>query len=141
MLKPIYNLALISLGYQLLFEISNAIIADNSEEIFDERIEDIINYISENFYQKITLDDLANISHLSREYMINLFKKKLGLSPHQYILNYRISYACTLFQRGYTVSQAYQECGFSELTNFSVRFKQIMGVSPSEYKKQFNKSS
>ena len=139
-LKPNHNLKLIGLGYQLLFEISKALVPDNASEIFDARIEDIVNYIAENFQNKITLDDLSRMSHLSREYMISLFKKKIGTSPHQYILNYRISYACNLFQRGYTVSQAYKECGFSELTNFSVRFKQVMGVSPAEYKKQFNKN-
>lgn len=138
-LSSTYNLILIGLGYRLLFEIATTIIQNSNVEIFDERIENIVNYITENFQRKISLNELAEISHLSREYMISLFKKKLGVSPHQYILNYRISYACNLFQRGYTVSQVYRECGFSELTNFSVRFKQVVGMSPLEYKKQFNK--
>ena len=64
-----------------------------------------------------------------------MYKNVTGFTPIQFLINYRIKYACELLKQGYPVSQAAFDCGFSDIANFSVRFKKKMGVSPNEFKK------
>lgn len=97
-------------------------------------IEKSIKYMSEHFTEKITLADLAAISKKSVSYYGKIFKKVLGMTPIEYLLLIRISYAKKLLENGSSITEAASLCGFSNLYYFSKAFKSKENISPSEYK-------
>nr|WP_292671124.1 helix-turn-helix transcriptional regulator [Nocardioides sp.] len=70
--------------------------------------------------------------HLSRE-----FKKAYGESPYQYLMTRRIERAMTLLRRGdLSVTDVCFAVGCSSLGTFSTRFTELVGVSPSAYRRE-----
>ncbi len=87
-----------------------------------------------------SLEDSIRKMPLNYDYVRKLFKKELGLTPHEYLIQSRMELARDLISSGisnqyssYTVSQIAEASGFSEPLYFSRVFKKYFGVSPSEY--------
>lgn len=140
---PRRNLLIMSKSYALLFEIASAlkdinpIITKESHPV----VEQVINYIMEHYQEKISLNELASLTHVNKCYLTSLFKKSTGLTPIQYLIQYRISYACQLLKTNMTVNEICEQSGFQELTNFLIRFKQHTGSTPSQYRKVLSETA
>lgn len=95
-----------------------------------------IQYITENYKDDVTIDKLAEISHLSKSYFMNRFKQYFGIGAMEYIIQLRIKSACEALQNSNkTITQISVECGFNNLSNFNRQFKKIVGCTPKEYRK------
>lgn len=67
-----------------------------------------------------------------------LFKNDMGISPSKYLLEFRIERACVLLETSNCpINQIAQYTGFNSETYFSRKFKEIMGTSPKEYRKNY----
>ena len=93
-----------------------------------------IHYIHVHLHEKITVDDLSEECALTRSYLSVLFKKELGISPHDYILNEKLSAAVTMLKAGTPYSDIAYRLGFSSESHFISSFKKKYGVTPREYK-------
>ena len=94
-----------------------------------------INYIQNNYKDKITLDSLASNSCLSPYYFSRLFKKETGYTPYQYITNIRINRAKTLLINStFTIKEICFQCGFNSESNFVTSFKEHTGTTPSDFR-------
>lgn len=99
-------------------------------------IEEIIDFISQNLDSDVTLNDLA--AHLGYEYhyFSAVFHRCFGIHFKKFLNLYRIEQACTLLQKGNRdVTEISRACGFAGLRNFNRVFKQIRGMTPTEYRK------
>lgn len=114
----------------LMFSGFNHNISYSEQNMISKSIE----YMSKHFTEKITLDDLAAISKKSVSYYGKTFKKVLGVTPIDYLLSIRISYAKRLLENGTSVTETATLCGFSNLYYFSKAFRNKENMSPSEYK-------
>lgn len=75
-----------------------------------------------------------------REHCTRTMKKHMGITPNEYILDLRMKYAASLLSSGdMTVTDAAAECGYNSLPHFYSLFSKTYGISPGEYKKQYNK--
>lgn len=101
----------------------------------DERIFEAIQYICENFSQELSVGKIAAQLFLSENYFIKLFKKHVGKTPHQYIKDYRFGMAVAMIETGKSVADTATECGYQSASAFSLAFKNKLGVSPQEFKK------
>lgn len=99
-------------------------------------VQDTINYINSNFSTGITLDTIASHMNISKSYLSSLFKKHLGVSPYEYLLNIRLERAKRLLSYGENISDACYASGFSDYSHFIQFFKKRTGVTPFQYKKQ-----
>ncbi|MGN0607257.1 MAG: helix-turn-helix domain-containing protein [Oscillospiraceae bacterium] len=112
----------------------------DAEEIEpDAKENDIIRtailYIQNNFRENITVRQLADSVHLSQSYFMALFRKSVGFSAIEYILHYRINYACKrLTDTSENISDIAYDSGFRNLSNFNRQFMKIMGCTPIQYK-------
>ena len=89
----------------------------------------------------LTLSEIAEKSFISEVYFRKLFKKEFGISPQKHIINLRIQYAVGLISSGYySLKEIAQLSGYNDYKYFSVEFKKIKGVSPSEYLYNFPKN-
>ena len=93
-------------------------------------------YIDINYPQIITVDNLAKELNISRSYFSTIFRKYMGKSPQQYLVEVRLDKAAELIANyGYSVGDAAMSAGYTDIFNFSKMFKRRFGVSPSTYGK------
>ena len=102
----------------------------------DQHIAEVLKYIHENISQKITVDELVELVPLSRRLLETRFKRSMGTSIYDYILQTRIEKVAQLLCEGMSVSEAAIELGFSDIKNLSRMFRQQRGMTPSEYRRE-----
>lgn len=99
-------------------------------------IEKALEFIHSNYMRNITVGKIAQYLNLDRTYFSVIFKNKTGLSPKQYLLNYRMNIAATLILKKHiSISVIANSVGYSDLYTFSKMFKRHFGISPSNYGK------
>jgi AraC-like DNA-binding protein len=96
-------------------------------------IRNVLRYISDNYSNKIYIDDLAGIANMSKCHFCRFFKKYTGMSPVAYLNFFKVNEASKLLLSGnYSVTEAALQTGYDNLSYFAKTFKQYKGVSPSE---------
>ncbi len=95
-------------------------------------------FIDDCYMEDVSLEDLANVTSLSRFHFLRAFRKETGTTPHAYITARRISRAKELLQKKTSISQIALECGFFDQSHFSRTFKAWTGVTPASYRKGSN---
>ncbi|SMG53821.1 AraC family transcriptional regulator [Paenibacillus aquistagni] len=82
-----------------------------------------------------TLQELADLAHLSPSRFSTLFTQAVGTSPLNYLIQLRLTAAIHLLDKSNDkIIMIADQCGFRNLSNFNRLFKQYVGVSPSEYR-------
>lgn len=103
----------------------------------DDYVQKALDFIHSEYMNEITVEKIASLLTLDRTYFSVLFKKKTGLSPKQYLLDYRMSVAASLLtEKKVSVSLAASSVGYQDIYTFSKMFKRHFGVSPKEYLKR-----
>ncbi len=102
-----------------------------------EYVNTSLDLIHSQYMTDITIDKIANRLNIDRTYLYTLFKKKLGISPKQYLFNHRMSIAASLLRdQSSSVATVARSVGYSNMYIFSKMFKQHFGISPSQYAKK-----
>lgn len=116
--------------------------ADSSASYRRSIIEAGAELINLNFSDReLSVSRLAAACNMSAEYFRRLYKAEYGISPYTAIIDRRIAKAKGLLESGYfSVVQVAEESGFANAKHFSTVFREKVGKTPSEYKKQFNKN-
>ncbi|MBP1964233.1 response regulator [Paenibacillus aceris] len=91
-------------------------------------------FIQQYYQQEISLQSIANLVHLSKNYFANLFKKEMGESFLEYLTRIRIEKAKSLLTGELKTADIGHLVGIADPKYFSKVFKKIAGVSPSEYR-------
>lgn len=92
-------------------------------------------YVKENYMNEISFLDLAKVCHVSRSHLSALFKKEVGCSFPEYLVNFRIHKAAKLLkEENLRVSEVAELVGYQDVAHFSKIFKKYMGVSPKTVK-------
>lgn len=100
------------------------------------RLQPIIEFIHSNLHHPIKLHKLANLIHLQVDSFGKLFKRKIGLSPKQFILKSKMEKAKFLLQNeSYSIQDIANQLGFNDAFHFSNSFKKWVGSSPRTYRK------
>ena len=103
-----------------------------SRSAFNAKVAPIINYINDNLSSPLFIDDIAEKFFLDKYYLCRLFKKHTGLTINKYITHKRIILVRNLYADGKTLSQASQEAGFGNYSNFYKMYVKETGMSPRE---------
>lgn len=110
---------------------------ENTGIIRETRITRVIQYIHNHYAEDITLADLSRQFYVSEYYLCREFKKNTNRTIVEYIRRTRIMNAQRLFmETDKNVTEVARETGFSNLTHFNRVFRDILGVTPSNYRKQ-----
>jgi len=96
-------------------------------------VKDIQNYIDKNYQNEILIDNISNEFLITTSHLIRLFKKELGLTPYQYILNKRVNLAKKLISQNISIAEASLMCSFSDQSHLYKYFQQIFSITPKEY--------
>lgn len=96
----------------------------------------LISWIEENYTQRITLGELATRAGLSEKYLCRFFKEYTSYTPIVFINRMRVERAAAdIRDKKMSLTDAAYANGFNDSSYFSKVFREVMGMSPSEYKK------
>lgn len=129
----------IQIVIQLLREINSNILNKINRKVYSDKphINKAIEYIKEYYNSNISIDDLCKVCNLSPYHFIRIFKLETGKTPHEFILDKKISKALRKIKDGqHSLNEVSQLCGFISQSHFSTVFKKKVGVSPLVYKRQ-----
>ncbi|WP_136520574.1 MULTISPECIES: helix-turn-helix transcriptional regulator [Cellulomonas] len=92
--------------------------------------------IDRDYAQPLDVEALARSVHLSAGHLSRRFRAVYGESPYSYLMTRRIERAMTLLRRGdLSVTDVCFAVGCSSLGTFSTRFSELVGMSPSAYRR------
>lgn len=95
-------------------------------------------YMEQHYGEKITVEQLAALSYVSASSLTHKFKKELGISPIEYLIDIRIQKSKIYLQRKQLpLTEVAVICGFSSLSYFSTSFQKRVGLTPSEYQRKY----
>ena len=96
-----------------------------------------LHYINENYAKDITLEELADISGVTKQHFCRVFKAKLGMRPLEYLARKRITEARGLLLNSkMSVAEIGKKVGYHNLTYFGMVYKKYEGISPTDSRKR-----
>lgn len=102
----------------------------------NELVVKILNYIDDNLYKRITMDEISSIFYFNKDYLMRIFKKELDITIMDYINKRRIYNSLDLLKNSDDlIIKIALNSGYSSLEYYSETFTKILGVSPLIYRK------
>lgn len=96
--------------------------------------------IKKNFVLQISLEDAANLAGIERSYFCRAFKKHIGIGFAAWLREIRVEYAKDLLCRPEVrITDVALMCGFSDLSSFDRIFRNSVGLTPRQYRREFEK--
>lgn len=125
---------------QLLREYSDAGTPVPAQELTTE-IKMICQYIEGHYSENITLNQLTELTGLSKYHLLRLFTKQKGISPYRYLETIRINQAKRLLELGVLPMEVALQTGFSDQSHFTNFFKKLIGLTPKQYLRIFTQQA
>lgn len=102
----------------------------------NELLNDILLYIDNNIYEKISVSTLCEHFCISTSMLHSLFRKNMNNTAKNYINELKLSKSKELIRNStHTLSEISEMLGFSSIHYFSKKFKSYFNISPTEYSK------
>ncbi|MBO5898358.1 MAG: helix-turn-helix domain-containing protein [Clostridia bacterium] len=127
------TLALSAAGYTYIAEVLAAITKER-----DDVVDAIKSYLRSNLTQDLSLDEIARHIGMSKYALCHYYKEHRGRSIMEELKHARIAHAKRLLRySSESVEEIGRLCGYDSHSYFSMRFREICGCSPSEYRKRY----
>jgi len=98
-------------------------------------IADVVDHITSNFAEELSLEQAASIAHLSPTAFSRNFQRLTGSRFTEFVTKVRIGQACSMLQvTDQKIATICHEVGFRNLANFNRHFLKVKGMTPSEYR-------
>ncbi|MCQ1528573.1 AraC family transcriptional regulator [Lutispora saccharofermentans] len=92
-------------------------------------------YIDDHWKEEFDIDKLADIVHMSRYHYTRLFKQYTGITPYSYYQDVKFSKLKEMLcDNNLSITQVFDECGVDYNGNLAKKFKQKLGMTPSQYR-------
>ena len=103
---------------------------------------EIMKYLSIHCVEPVSLDDLSRALGVSKSYLSHTFSQRIGMNFRTYVNTLRADRACLLLRNSTrTITDIAYECGFETQRTFNRVFAAQYGVSPSDYRKKYQKEN
>lgn len=120
-----------------LFERSGApVVTPDTRE--PHAVRQIRQKLEDDFDKAVSLEELAQMVNLDALYLIRVFKKCVGVTPHSYQIQKRIAHTQKLLRRGAGLAEASFACGFFDQSHMSRAFKKVVGMTPGSFRRLCN---
>jgi len=121
-------------------QLSHYAFRSNRNEERVQRMNKVFKYITINFKENISLQEIADIANMTPQAFCKYFKERAQKTLTEFINEVRISHACKmLYSDEYSTSQICYDSGFNCPSNFNRQFKKIVKMTPMEFKKKIKK--
>jgi len=96
----------------------------------------VLERIEHSFQSEISLASLAQEAGYSRGHFLKMFRASMGMTPHRYVLQRRVDHARSLLKRReISIIDIAAHCGFSSQAHLTHIFRQQLGVTPGDYRR------
>ncbi|WP_026678927.1 AraC family ligand binding domain-containing protein [Fictibacillus gelatini] len=102
-------------------------------------IKNVCDYLERNYAKAITLNDLSALTGWSKYHLLRSFAKQKGISPYGYLETIRVNHAKQLLEQGMKPIEVAFLTGFSDQSHLTKFFKSLVGLTPKQYMKSFEK--
>lgn len=137
-------LSLINACFAIMIRHSYLVPKDKDDFIAEnnlKRFNLILDYISDHYTEKLSLQDLSDKMHMNYYYLSHFFKDMAGISFQEYISGLRLNQSeILLTTTNKTITQIGLDCGFPNIKSFTTIFKSNFGMLPTEYRKMMLKT-
>lgn len=114
-------------------DLENAVDISLDQVIKDTTVLEMIDYIKNNYQEKISISDLSKDLAYSESMLNRKFKKEVHITFNEYLNRYRINKAIDLLKNSdYNITEIAYMCGYSSAKYFARVFKKYLGMSPSD---------
>lgn len=104
----------------------------------NQYLQTAIQFIHENYSENITIESIAESANLSTNHLTRLFKQEFNITPHAYLVHYRMAVAQDLLsQTSESIESIAIKVGYSNQFYFSTSFKKQFQMSPSKWRLKF----
>ena len=129
--------ALLSKIWLDLYALAEPAFQNNRRNASDDQLKQMMIYIHEHYPEPISIDQLANIAHISRRVCFRLFQQNLHMTPLQYIQSYRLQKARELLKStSQSITTIAATCGLGSSSYFTRIFRKEFDCSPLQFRKQ-----
>lgn len=87
-------------------------------------------FLESRLEERISIDELADVAGQTRSHFPRLFRRTIGMSPHQYLMRLRLRRAKMLIAQGCALAEAADEAGFSDQSHLTSWLRRIYGTTP-----------
>lgn len=95
-----------------------------------------LTYMEKHYADNLTTRSMGELLEITPNYFSSLFKKEVGISFREYLVDLRIKKACYMLEHtNGQIGEIAQETGFGDYMYFSQVFKKVTGRTPSEYRR------
>lgn len=134
-----YQLFIKSMLFQFFFILDNRCrnltTPKNNRKAID-KMKIILKYVENNYANKITISEIADVIGFSESHFMRYFKETMGTSFIEYLKDYRLTMAARLLQSSEdSILNISAEVGFDNLSYFNRSFKARYGMTPRQYRK------
>jgi AraC-like DNA-binding protein len=100
------------------------------------RVGEVIAALERDYAGRWTVDELCRIAHMSKSALMPVFREATGQTPIDYLIHVRLRNAMNLLRTtDATITQIALETGFSDGNYFARKFRQVLGTTPTAYRK------
>jgi AraC family transcriptional regulator len=116
-----------------------------ASSLTQSQLKRVIDYIKANLTQDLSILDLATLTGMSESHFSRSFKRSVGITPYQYLMQQRVERAKQLLEQqslvkppgtGIAISSIALDCGFANQTHLTKVFHQMTGMTPKAYQKR-----
>ncbi len=101
-----------------------------------ERIKKMLLFIQEHYAEPITAADIAESALISESECLRCFRNTIDTTPIQYLKNFRLQKAADyLLASQLGIADIASRCGFQEMSYFAKTFRELRGMTPSEFRR------
>ena len=118
--------------------LSNISFNVTNNDVSDKKLNDVFQYVMDNYASPIGLDEIASVANMSTSAFCRYFKLRTRKTFIRFLNEFRIGTACReLVEKNTSVSIVCYEVGFNNVSNFNRQFKTITGLTPSQYTQKY----
>lgn len=122
---------------ELIYRLANKLLPDDAQNNYSPVTLKAIEYIERNYHNNIQLKDMAEAVGLTPIYFHNMFSKNTGQTPHEYLLQKRLSAAKDLLSGSdMSLINIAAECGFSSQAYFTTIFRKYTDLTPLQFRQK-----
>ena len=133
--SPFHLIGHLYLFFDYLMQSSKSTKLVHSSKMSDFYIKEAIHFIEQNFQNHITVEEIASVCGINRSYFGKIFRKSIGRSPQEFLMNYRMVKATELLKlTSLSIAEIGSAVGYENQLHFSRAFKTVYGISPRQWR-------
>ena len=129
---PTDGLFLYGAFFSILTEFATTEHIERYEQKQNALVTQCIEYIENNLNEDLNVEKISRDINFAPSTVAHSFKKQMGIPLHKYIVQKRLYFAKTMLDKGYSPTEVYLSCGYTNYSSFYKAYIKIFGKTPKE---------